>query len=131
MKLLITFHKQCIWPTTAKLGIAAAKASNGKTYIVGRYTPPGNWSGQNAYGTKTNKIMNLAAIEETPAKPSSECTVVDSDSMSNISQKFDVPLDDLKSRNPHIEGPDFVVRTGDELKIPYKTSDKVFGVQVL
>lgn len=114
-----------------KLGIAAAKASNGKTYIVGRYTPPGNWSGQNAYGTKTNKTMNLAAIEETPAEPSSEYTVVDGDLMSNISQKLDVSLDDLKNRNPHIEGPDFVVRTGDELKIPYKTSDKLFGVQVL
>ncbi|KAH8765384.1 CAP domain-containing protein, partial [Diaporthe sp. PMI_573] len=41
-------YTQCIWPTTMKLGLAAAKASNGATYIVARYTPPGNWYGQNA-----------------------------------------------------------------------------------
>lgn len=128
--ILTTLCDQCIWPTTTKLGMAAAKASNGATYIVGRYTPPGNWMGQNAYGTKTVKAMNAAAIEEAPAE-SSEYTVADGDSMWNISQKLDVSLDDLKARNPHIEGPDFVVRKGDVLTIPCKDSQKQFGVKVL
>ncbi|POS78661.1 hypothetical protein DHEL01_v202938 [Diaporthe helianthi] len=122
----------CIWPTTTKVGIAAAKASNGATYIVARYTPPGNWWGQTAYGTtnSSSKAFNAASVEETPAEPSSECSVADGDSMSNISQKLGVSLEDLTNRNPHIEGPEFVVRKGDVLAIPYKISDKLFGVQV-
>lgn len=73
----------------------------------------------------------MASIEETPAKPSSECTIVDGDSMSKTSEKLGVSLDDLKTRNPHIEGPDFAVHKGDVLTIPYKIPDKTFSVQVL
>lgn len=123
-------REQCIWPTTTKVGIAAAKASNGATYIVARYTPPGNWWGQNAYGTNTTKAFNTSSVEETLAEPSSECSVSDGDSMSKISQRLGVSLEDLKNRNPHIEGPEFVVRKGDTLTIPYQISDKLFGVQV-
>ncbi|KAI7787541.1 scp-like extracellular protein [Diaporthe eres] len=122
-------YTQCIWPTTTKVGIASAKASDGATYIVGRYTPPGNWMGQNAYGTD-NKVASAAATDAAPAE-SSEYTVVDGDSMWNISQKLDVSLDDPKARNPQIEGPDFVVRKGDVLTIPCKSSQKQFGVKVL
>jgi LysM repeat protein len=75
--------------------------------------------------------MNVASIEETSSEPSSECNIVDGDSMSNISQKIGVPLDDLKNQNPQVEGPGFVVRKGDVLTIPYKITDKLFGVQVI
>lgn len=126
--ILITLRKQCIWPTTTKVGLAAAKADNGATYIVGRYTPPGNWMGQTAYGT--SNAVKAASIEEAPAE-SSEYTVADGDSMWDISQKLDVSLDDLKARNPQIEGPDFVVRKGDVLNVPCKDSQKQFGVKVL
>ncbi|KAK7720935.1 hypothetical protein SLS64_001228 [Diaporthe eres] len=112
-----------------QVGIASAKAADGATYIVGRYTPPGNWMGQNAYGTD-NKVASAAATDATPAE-SSDYTVVDGDSMWNISQKLDVSLDDLKARNPQIGGPDFVVRKGDVLTIPCKSSPKQFGVKVL
>lgn len=128
----MTYPEQCIWPTTTKVGIALAKASNGATYIVGRYTPPGNWMGQTAYGTAAaaKSFAAAAATEEKPAE-SSEYTVADGDSMSDISQKLDVSLDDLKARNPQIEGPDFVVRKGDVLTIPCKSSHTQFGVKVL
>lgn len=130
LNLLMTCYKQCIWPTTTRVGIAAAKASNGATYIVARYTPPGNWWGQNAYGTNTTKAFNVPSVGETPAEPSSGCSVADGDSMLDISQKLGVSFEDLKSRNPQIQGPEFVVRKGDILTIPYQISDKLFGVQV-
>lgn len=85
--------------------------------------------GQNAYGTD-NIAVKAAAADEAPAE-SSEYTVANGDSMWNISQKLDVSLDDLKARNPQIEGPDFVVRKGDVLTIPCKSSQKQFGVKVL
>lgn len=128
--MLIILGDQCIWPTTTKVGIGAAKASNGATYVVARYTPPGNWMGQNAYGTKATEEAEAAAAEEAPAE-STEYTVVDGDSMWTISEKLDVSLDDLKARNPQIEGPDFVVRSGDVLTIPCRDSQKQFGVKVL
>lgn len=40
---------QCMWKSTKKLGMASAKSAKGGTYIVGRYSPPGNWSGQKPY----------------------------------------------------------------------------------
>ena len=128
--ILILFCNQCIWPTTTKVALAAAKASNGATYIVGRYTPPGNWMGQNAYGTNSKTAVKAESIEEPPAE-SSGYPVVDGDSIGNISQKLDVSLDDLKARNPQIGGPDFVVHQGDVLTIPFKGSQKQFGVKVL
>jgi hypothetical protein len=127
------FRNKCIWPTTTKVGIAAAKTSNGATYIVARYTPPGNWYGLNAYGTNPSnaKAIDMASIGKTPAEPSSERTVVDGDSISDITEKFGVSLDGLKSCNPQIEGPGSVVRKGDVLTVPYTIPDKSFSVEVL
>lgn len=85
---------------------------------------------QNAYGTTATAAVKAASTEETPAE-SSEHTVVDGDTLGDISQKLDVSLDDLKARNPHIEGPDFVVHKGDVLTVPYKDSQKQFGAEVL
>ncbi|KAI3399111.1 hypothetical protein diail_7690 [Diaporthe ilicicola] len=130
-------YTQCIWPTTTKVGIAAGKAKDGSTYIVGRYTPPGNWMGQTAYGTAAAKealVAAASAAEETKKpspEPSQQYTVVGGDSMSKIAEKLGVSLDDLKARNPQIQGPDFVVKTGDVLTVPSKTSHKQFGVKVL
>ncbi|KAK0639685.1 CAP domain-containing protein [Cercophora newfieldiana] len=42
-------YTQCVWPETTKLGMGIAKGSNGWTYIVGRYSPAGNMSGQSAW----------------------------------------------------------------------------------
>ncbi|KAL9043594.1 MAG: hypothetical protein Q9214_003223 [Letrouitia sp. 1 TL-2023] len=41
-------YTQCIWPSTEKVGIAMAQAGDGGWFVVGRYSPPGNWSGKNA-----------------------------------------------------------------------------------
>ncbi|KAL8667848.1 MAG: hypothetical protein Q9202_000313 [Teloschistes flavicans] len=41
--------EQVIWPTTLSLGIGMARADDGGWFIVGRYSPPGNWSGQDAF----------------------------------------------------------------------------------
>jgi len=40
---------QCMWKSTKKLGMASAKSAKGGTYIVARYSPPGNWTGQKPY----------------------------------------------------------------------------------
>ncbi|KAI4255026.1 MAG: hypothetical protein LQ352_002771 [Teloschistes flavicans] len=42
-------YTQVIWPTTLSLGIGMARADDGGWFIVGRYSPPGNWSGQDAF----------------------------------------------------------------------------------
>ncbi|KAL9135852.1 MAG: hypothetical protein Q9175_002941 [Cornicularia normoerica] len=42
-------YTQCIWPTTTAVGMASAVSSSGANFIVGRYSPPGNWSGRSAY----------------------------------------------------------------------------------
>ncbi|KAL8736630.1 MAG: hypothetical protein Q9181_002307 [Wetmoreana brouardii] len=42
-------YTQCIWPTTTKVGVGMAKAADGGVYVVGRYSPPGNWGGKDAY----------------------------------------------------------------------------------
>jgi len=42
-------YTQIIWPETTQVGMAAATASNGSVYIVGRYSPPGNVPGQSPY----------------------------------------------------------------------------------
>lgn len=36
---------QLVWKGSSKLGVGVAKA-NGKTYVVARYAPPGNWEGE-------------------------------------------------------------------------------------
>jgi hypothetical protein len=38
-----------MWKSTTKLGMGSAKGSNGVTYVVGRYSPPGNWTGQKPF----------------------------------------------------------------------------------
>ncbi|KAI1849129.1 hypothetical protein JX265_013143 [Neoarthrinium moseri] len=42
-------YTQCMWKSTTKLGMASARSAKGGTYIVGRYSPPGNWTGQKPY----------------------------------------------------------------------------------
>ncbi|GAP89376.1 putative glycoside hydrolase family 128 protein [Rosellinia necatrix] len=42
-------YTQCMWKSTTKLGMGAAKDSKGGVYIVGRYSPPGNVVGQKPY----------------------------------------------------------------------------------
>ena len=41
-------YTQVIWPSTEKVGVAMARADDGGWFVVGRYSPPGNWSGQSA-----------------------------------------------------------------------------------
>ncbi|CAD6568745.1 MAG: hypothetical protein ASARMPREDX12_001820 [Alectoria sarmentosa] len=42
-------YTQCIWPTTTAVGMASAVSSSGANFIVGRYSPPGNYTGTSAY----------------------------------------------------------------------------------
>jgi hypothetical protein len=48
--LTMSLHKaQCMWKSTTKIGMASAKSAKGGVYTVGRYSPPGNWTGQKPY----------------------------------------------------------------------------------
>ncbi|CAO1601034.1 hypothetical protein XANCAGTX0491_004702 [Xanthoria calcicola] len=40
---------QMIWPSTTRLGIGMARDDDGGVFVVGRYSPPGNFSGKSAY----------------------------------------------------------------------------------
>ena len=40
---------QCMWYSTTKIGMGAATDSDGNTYVVARYFPPGNFSGEKPY----------------------------------------------------------------------------------
>ncbi|KAI0554076.1 glycoside hydrolase family 128 protein [Xylaria curta] len=42
-------YTQCMWKSTTKLGMGWAKDAKGSVYIVGRYSPPGNFTGQKPY----------------------------------------------------------------------------------
>ncbi|KAI1758130.1 glycoside hydrolase family 128 protein [Xylaria castorea] len=42
-------YTQCMWKSTTKLGMGSAKDAKGGVYIVGRYSPPGNVTGQKPY----------------------------------------------------------------------------------
>ncbi|CAK3999489.1 Hypothetical predicted protein [Lecanosticta acicola] len=42
-------YTQCVWKDTTKVGIGKAKTKTGGTYIVARYTPPGNMMGDKPY----------------------------------------------------------------------------------
>ncbi|KAL8672261.1 MAG: hypothetical protein Q9168_003261 [Polycauliona sp. 1 TL-2023] len=42
-------YTQAIWPGTKRVGVAMAKDSDGGVFVVGRYSPPGNFMGKNAY----------------------------------------------------------------------------------
>jgi uncharacterized protein YkwD len=42
-------YTQVIWPSTTKVGMATATGKNGHQVIVGRYSPPGNFSGRTAF----------------------------------------------------------------------------------
>ncbi|MCJ1439426.1 hypothetical protein MMC27_008820 [Xylographa pallens] len=42
-------YTQVTWPTATNMGIGMATANGGGTFVVGRYTPQGNWTGKNAY----------------------------------------------------------------------------------
>ncbi|KAI0154443.1 glycoside hydrolase family 128 protein [Xylariaceae sp. FL1272] len=42
-------YTQCMWKSTTKLGMGWAKDAKGGVYIVGRYSPPGNFIGQKPY----------------------------------------------------------------------------------
>jgi hypothetical protein len=38
-----------VWKSTTQVGIALARSSSGKEYIVARYSPPGNYFGEYPY----------------------------------------------------------------------------------
>lgn len=40
---------QCMWHGTTRVGIGMARSSDGLTFIVARYTPEGNMSGEHPY----------------------------------------------------------------------------------
>ncbi|TPX17762.1 uncharacterized protein E0L32_002863 [Thyridium curvatum] len=42
-------YTQCMWHSTTKVGMASATDKKGGVFVVGRYSPPGNWSGQKPY----------------------------------------------------------------------------------
>ncbi|KAH8656593.1 CAP domain-containing protein [Tricladium varicosporioides] len=42
-------YTQVIWPETTQVGMAMAKGSNGWVYVVGRYSPAGNFTGKTAW----------------------------------------------------------------------------------
>lgn len=42
-------YTQCIWPSTTAVGMASAVSGSGAKFIVGRYSPPGNYTGTSAY----------------------------------------------------------------------------------
>ncbi|KAM0798239.1 CAP domain-containing protein [Usnea florida] len=42
-------YTQVIWPSTTHVGVASAKTKSGANFIVGRYSPPGNFTGESAY----------------------------------------------------------------------------------
>ncbi|KAK5011313.1 hypothetical protein LTR28_004030 [Elasticomyces elasticus] len=42
-------YTQCMWSSTTNVGMGSAADSNGNFWIVGRYTPLGNWDGQTPY----------------------------------------------------------------------------------
>ncbi|KAI0434183.1 glycoside hydrolase family 128 protein [Xylaria sp. FL1042] len=42
-------YTQCMWKSTTKVGMASAKDAKGGVYTVGRYSPPGNITGQKPY----------------------------------------------------------------------------------
>ncbi|KAI0107984.1 glycoside hydrolase family 128 protein [Hypoxylon sp. NC0597] len=42
-------YTQCMWKSTTKVGMGSAKDAKGGVYIVGRYSPPGNFVGQKPY----------------------------------------------------------------------------------
>lgn len=42
-------YTQVIWPETTRFGMASAKGANGWEYVVGRYSPAGNFTGKSAF----------------------------------------------------------------------------------
>ncbi|KAL8922473.1 MAG: hypothetical protein Q9208_005195 [Pyrenodesmia sp. 3 TL-2023] len=42
-------YTQVIWPSTTKVGVGMAKARDGGWFVVARYSPPGNFTGQSAW----------------------------------------------------------------------------------
>ncbi|KAF7555099.1 hypothetical protein G7Z17_g2439 [Cylindrodendrum hubeiense] len=42
-------YTQVVWGTTTKLGMAIASSSSGETYVVARYSLPGNYIGETPY----------------------------------------------------------------------------------
>ena len=47
--VMIGHYTQMVWKSTTKVGIALARSSEGKEYIVARYSPPGNYIGEFPY----------------------------------------------------------------------------------
>ncbi|KAL5387180.1 hypothetical protein DPSP01_003791 [Paraphaeosphaeria sporulosa] len=42
-------YTQCMWHNTTNVAVAKARSGDGSTWIVGRYSPPGNWGGETPY----------------------------------------------------------------------------------
>lgn len=43
------FSAQCMWSSTTHVGMGIATAKNGWVFVVGRYSPPGNFVGSKPY----------------------------------------------------------------------------------
>lgn len=78
--------------------------------MVGRYTLPGNFTGQSAYGT-------LPPTHD-PNPSSRDYTVQAGDTLWKISQVFHVTLDALKAANPEVKAPDFKISVGEVIHVP-------------
>jgi uncharacterized protein YkwD len=47
--VMIGHYTQMIWSSTTEVGMATARSTSGKEYVVARYSPPGNMGGQYPY----------------------------------------------------------------------------------
>ena len=45
----IGHYTQMVWKSTTAVGMALAVSKSGATYVVARYSPPGNWQGEKPY----------------------------------------------------------------------------------
>ncbi|MGC6422021.1 MAG: CAP family protein [Flavobacteriaceae bacterium] len=45
----IGHYTQMVWKSTTEVGMALAVSKSGATYVVARYSPPGNWQGETPY----------------------------------------------------------------------------------
>ena len=55
-KAMVGHYTQVVWPGSLKVGIARATGRSGETYVVARYSPPGNWMGESPWGNFRGRV---------------------------------------------------------------------------
>jgi hypothetical protein len=55
-KAMVGHYTQVVWPGSLKVGIAKATGRSGDTYVVARYSPPGNWMGESPWGNFRGRV---------------------------------------------------------------------------